>query len=111
MARIKRAVTVLKRARARIEKGWCRSVFAKDSLGRRVDPASETACRWCAVGAMKADSKIASNDVICKAIKSAYHALPPTSCAVEAFNDNQKSKHAVLALFDRAIEFAKQQGW
>jgi len=46
-------VSILKEAKALIEKGWCSGWFATNKAGRRVDPSDRTAVNFCALGALE----------------------------------------------------------
>lgn len=43
---------LLARAAELVDRGWCRNALAEDQAGRPVEPWSETACRWSALGAL-----------------------------------------------------------
>jgi len=45
---------LLARAAELIDRGWCRNALAEDRRGRQVEPWSESACRWSALGALLA---------------------------------------------------------
>lgn len=100
-------LTVLRRARALIVKGWTRGTFARDKSGREVGLYDKGACRFCADGAlMRAAGETTHASIFAGTVYArAFHALagcmtglPPT------FNDRQNSKKPVLAAFDAAIK-------
>jgi len=93
-------VDKLEAGRARVERGWCKSVDAKDESGASVPPESVFACSWCARGATFLDPEVR---------RALDHQMPRTYKNLTVFNDAQKSVVPILALFDRAIAWARIQ--
>lgn len=98
-----KTVTILKRARAKIVKGWCQGHSAIDSRGNLCLAETSAAVSWCAVGAIFAVSKNdwkyeeAARDVLEKA-------LGKGQSEIANWNDEPKrTKKQVLALYDKAI--------
>jgi hypothetical protein len=97
---------VLKKAKEKIEQGWCQHVIAKDREGTKVPADSPEAIQWCSVGAIA--SIYAKQDVfitftpeynlILKVLKTE---------SLAEWNDRPKRTiEEVLAAFDKAIELA-----
>lgn len=92
---------VLRKARKLIEVGWTRYTFHR-RIGKR-----DCYCPWGAVhkasGGLYYESTYNTKpmDVLREACGGVY---------IPAFNDAQKSKLPVLAMFDRAIAKAAQEG-
>jgi hypothetical protein len=97
---------LLIRARGFLERGWCRSAYARNFLGWKVGPKSWWACQWCALGAL-----CAAGMPLCKshpAVDQSHPAVNRLSAAIGGdyigwFNDHQDTVEPVLAAFDRAI--------
>jgi hypothetical protein len=91
---------LLIRARAFIERGWCRET-AQDANGDLVQARSERAVRWCAVGALMAagvdNHGFWDHPATLRLIAAIGGAKIPD------FNDAQATAGPVLAAFDRAI--------
>ena len=93
---------VLMRARELIawEENWCQGVAARDKNGREVEPMSELANSWCAVGAIRkvcVDRGVAPYDIVAALKKELGYGY-----TLPGFNDSH-SHDEVLAVFDRAI--------
>jgi hypothetical protein len=90
---------LLARARAFLERGWCRYTLARDALGLPVDSRSMDAVSWCAIGAL---------DAVGADRSSRFSALLRLQGAIGSkdivrFNDAQETVETILAAFDRAI--------
>ena len=106
-----KTVQVLQQARQRLQRGWCRKVFAETAAGYRVPPYDQDACRWCLSGAVKAAAGDGSppfcvaeaEDELRRTIESSY---PDHPCweYIPNFNDEQDSVEPVLAVVDKTIE-------
>lgn len=102
---------ILRRAKARIAdpEHWCRWEFALDHLGIDVESTSDTACAWCALGALAAENGVAINiatyqpgERFIEAASMALHNEPMAKV-------NDTMTHAdVMAVYDRAIELAEK---
>ena len=46
-------VAVLRQAMELLDRGWCRGTFARNGAGSDVDPLSEAALTFCAIGAVR----------------------------------------------------------
>jgi hypothetical protein len=96
-------VEVLKRAKERIERGWCRGQFAVNAHNEPVSELSQEACRWCTSGAFYAvcndmDERNMARDVFRKVIDDEN---------ITRWNDSPgRTKREVLAAFDKAIALA-----
>jgi hypothetical protein len=95
------ATALLIRARALIERGWCRRVFARNLLGFQVSSYSRWATSWCASGALDAAALVASDMDRRRARCRLLNAIGGET--IGDFNDRQKNVEPVLAAFDRAI--------
>src|SRR4051812_47842004 len=94
---------VLKRARAKIEKpeSWCQRAYARDRFGQIIHVQSASACKWCALGAVKALRPLfnrAEKERLVEAVKAmGFHGGVPDL--------NDETDHpTVLRMFDLAIE-------
>ncbi|MEM7223746.1 MAG: hypothetical protein AAF495_12245 [Pseudomonadota bacterium] len=87
---------------------WCRCALAQDEAERGVNPSDATARKWCAVGALEHCSPTvglykAAYDLLLKAAGSLYHRR------LDFVND-ELGHEAVLEVYNRAIELARQEG-
>ena len=82
------------------EAHWCQGAGARDRQGRRVDPDSDQAVQFCAVGAItrKRSGSWNAYEYLRKAAKG----------PVSLINDHQ-GHAAVLELYDQAIALAKEE--
>jgi len=100
-----KTVDAFKKARAMIQRGWCKKSAAVDSLGHMVDERSSKACAWCIGGALSASSG---------GMQGVFAAFRRHNNidSIIGFNDDPSRIHSeVIAAFDRAIaaEEAKQR--
>jgi hypothetical protein len=98
-------VQIVERARALIadEHHWCRRHFAEGSNGFPVSPTSDSAIKWCGLGAAIAAAYQLTNDADA-AYRIGYHVLRPEYGSATLIHVNDKRGHAaVLALFDEVI--------
>ena len=96
---------VLVEARALVEKGWVQGASAVDENGNKVKPSAQSACRWCATGAVSAISDIHYSRAI-HALANFIESkrLNGSSSIVLGFNDKLgQTQDAVLEVFDKAI--------
>lgn len=100
----------LKHARALIENGWCKNNYAEDANGKKVEPFSESAVRFCAYGAIeRAAHSLCYPDleievsVRKEAHKRLKSVIPFPYSSIPGFNDNQSDVQPVLFVFDKAI--------
>lgn len=115
-------VEILKAARGRLSDPdhWYQGEYACDEDGAYIAANSERACKWCAAGAVLAelDRDIAVGEPeVADALEPLVGAIsgqPPADDMVQeiaSFNDDPDRTHAeILALYDRAIELAQQDG-
>lgn len=96
---------LLRKAKARIRRGWCQLADARDKDGVWTWPTRPTARAWCAYGALiqaypaDADSENAAFNLMCRAIRTR---------SITRWNDKKgRTKTQVLAAFDRAILLAQ----
>lgn len=98
---MKSTVETLRNAKARIEKGWCRGVLARNSKGEETTPNGPDAVRWCAFGAIgTTDEALGAADRALIMAHGNYY--------VAEWNDEpEREVEDVLRLFDRAIALAE----
>lgn len=102
------ALQVLEGARERLSDRarWARGAIARRASGWPCQARSDVAASWCAFGAIAAtgddpDAQLEAERLLSRALPSGQHSVPD-------FNDSVD--HAgLLAAFDRAIAFAKQE--
>ncbi len=96
-------------AKALIDKPekWCKSAFARTSLGVATHALYDDATRFCLVGAlMKADIPCTSHYLEARAFLTEAGGK-----SVMCLNDAPTTTHRmIMALFNRAIKRAKEQG-
>src|SRR5580704_12741136 len=97
------ATELLIKARALVERGWCRNKLAVDANGAEVDVASEKAVAWDAIGAIRLLEVSMGYQPAQHALRRLTSAVGPIWKWVGAFNDTQETVEPVLAAFDRAI--------
>ena len=111
---------VLRAAKERISdpKSWCRGAFAKAEDRRHVAPTSDRACRWCAIGAMQAETAVLTQRVQAgRLLDQAMSDLVSRDFVlVTGVNDGigqptklprRESHRLVLRIYDRAIQLAE----
>lgn len=95
-------IEILQRAKARIERGWCKQILAKDQDGANVEAKSLEACTWCLEGALEAEGVEAYNETI--PLNIFLRNLLGTDRSLYQWNDDpRRTKQEVLALLDRGI--------
>jgi hypothetical protein len=97
---------LLRRAARLVAGGWCRQSLAEDRRGRRVEPWSESACRWSPLGAL-ARLWFERGGGGLDAFETAYTSLAlATGGRLEEWNAAPwRTKWHVLRAFARAQEF------
>lgn len=109
----RQAAGVLREARALIAEPerWCKNELALDSSGHPTWPSSDTACRFCVMGAF---FRVADQANICHSEQVEIERFLVGSVhernfwTVAALNDDDDTEHAdVLALYDAAIARAE----
>ena len=104
---------VLEEAKAYIERGWCRHVFARDVHGVHVHVDSPLAASWCAQGAVIRacqDNSPGPGGTIGPSFANLMCRLEDThgGCIAE-FNDSfWTTKRRVCRLFDRTIKLCRE---
>jgi hypothetical protein len=99
-------VQIVERARALIadEHHWCRRHFAEGSNGFPVSPTSDSAIKWCGLGAAIAAAYQLTNDADAAYRVGLFQALGPHYGSATLIQVNDKRGHAaVLALLDEVI--------
>jgi hypothetical protein len=95
------ALSVLRKARRRLEKGWCKGSYAVDQNGLQVPSTSRRAVKWCMLGAIDYDPY--SNQAALKHLAE----CSPMSWLIATYNDApRRTKRQVLAVVDCAIKKA-----
>ncbi len=98
----KTTLEVLKAGLERIKRGWCKNTFARNARGLPVHSMDETACQWCAIGALPASGRYLAVESLFAANKG----LPPAS-----LNDLPDTTQAdIIALYERAIAAEEAKG-
>ncbi len=99
-------LALLRAARQRIAdpKHWTQGAFARDAKGRSVEPRSDAAVCWCALGALDAVSPSFDSET-----KWAAHLY--LGVDILAVNDSNAGTHGkVLAYYDRIIAQMESAG-
>ena len=100
-------IDALVRARELVERGWCQGWFARDADGVEVSFASQSACRFCAIGAIRRVADIPDGN---NGIGLLFRAGGLTALDLAAWNDAPERTQAdVLALYDAAIALARAE--
>lgn len=100
-----KTVTVLKKSRALLDKGWTQGWFAKDENGCHVDYGAHNATYFCIAGAVYRTVGVATAPGSSDAM-DALTAVAPAQYkfSLSQYNDApRRTKAQVLGLFDRAI--------
>lgn len=105
-------IEILKRARSLLEeKGWTQEVEARDSLGRKVNPTSDSAVCFCTIGAIRR----AAFELTGSAQIDAYGAPPTavirqvTAGPIVGCNDDPVTDVGhILMMFDFAVLIAEE---
>lgn len=95
---------ILRAAKAKIEKpeNWCQHNYAQTKQGRPIGANEANACRWCAIGALRAVGGSGGRAIDFLAM-AAHEAGAPTIWIL-----NDTADHAaVLAAYIRAIALAE----
>lgn len=100
--------TVLKKALKALEtKGWTKHTFARDSRGLSVDPRAQSACKFCAWGALRVitESVLVLNQCLQYLDGSNKH-----HCIV-TFNDAKTTRFTqIKQAYTKAIKLAQAEG-
>jgi hypothetical protein len=95
---------VLLAAKDKIMQGWCKGAFAKDLIGNTVNPESDKATRWCAVGAMMA---VANDDnlLVFGTLTNLFREYIGGHISLPDWQDQpERTQEDVLQLFDLVIQ-------
>lgn len=104
MATVKEQL-VAARALIADEKRWTQREFARDETGIPVDPVDDSACAWCALGALSRVLNCSPLGEDWSRVETLASVVTEDGLVVEV---NDTDGHAaVLAMFDRAIEAAE----
>ena len=116
-------IEMLRQARDLVARGWCQRVPARREDDVQVIVTDDSACRWCATGALMAvmwrevttwSSMHECYDLLCGAIEASGYKLWSTSSnltqsqldgnRVQRFNDTMgRTQEEVVAVFEEAI--------
>lgn len=99
-------IAVIQRAHDLIAKrgGWTKGLYARDAKQQNVAITNETACAFCADGALQRgiyDITGNFNGSIYRAARTAIYETIPDG--LTTLNDNQKTKRPVLNLFKKTL--------
>jgi hypothetical protein len=95
---------LLIRARAFIERGWCRFMGAQDAAGNICDARNDQAVRWCVLGALvAAGMPYTQSDRSLLPHPAILRLAATIGEPIAAFNNRQETVEPVLAAFDAAI--------
>ena len=99
------------KARAKIEKGWCQGVAARDINGESVHATSSDAVQFCILGALGS----VRGRISVEGTSWLYHAIHNGApklggFTISAYNDAPwRTQEEVLAIFDKAIALAEEE--
>lgn len=111
----KEEIAVLRKVKKLVQKGWCRTSYAKDKNGKEIDHLDKKACSWCAAGAInRACVNLKSDRVAWSNVNAELIKLLPLDewedhLTITKWNDIQPSKIAVLKMFDKVIASFKEK--
>lgn len=90
------------------ETRWTRGAYARTKGGNTIGPNERAACSFCSIGAIRrvCDAELVLHASVAFLQKAVQEQTPDPSIA--AFNDTRRYDE-VLAVWDRAIEMAKEQ--
>ena len=94
---------------------WCQFAEARNADGREVQFDYKSACQWCAFGATDFAGRGHADETALRAMRALRDASDPwfdtfpEGVSPEAVNDNC-GHAAVMEMFDRAIQIAKEAG-
>lgn len=100
--------TLLIRARALIERGWCRGANARDAKGSAIESQSKDATAWCAAGALFAAGLVPDDECWHHPVVRHFQAAIGGNRNIQGFNDDQETVEPILAAFDRAIKRSRR---
>lgn len=102
-------LTLLKRAKKRIEKGWCQREYAVGAAGVPCGPRNPAAVSWCAVGALEACTQDWLAIDTCRELLE-ESLLKGATQYLQIFNDRPGiTKEDVINLYNRAIKKADER--
>lgn len=107
-------VTLLKRARKLINKGWCQRASARDAFGRPRDAKAKDAASYCILGALCAAdfNSGGSSDAHKTSLNGLFRIIDRKNeglYGLSGYNDTTgRTKQEILSLFDQAIEEANE---
>ncbi len=93
-------VAILKKARAKIEKGWCQDYLATTDKGTPVSEKSRRAAKWCVLGAVGAVTKSSREAFRCQQLLREVAGVDFLSTWNNAPGRTQEQ---VIRLYDKAI--------
>lgn len=99
-------ITLLKQARAIVEKGWARGALAMDAQGRTVGVKSPEACSFCLSGALIRAGATYHGTLTEDGVRifDKLQAFTPERLYIHHWNDMPgRAKEEVLALIDKAV--------
>ena len=84
------------------QKGWCQWVYARNQVGKKVDPHHKSACRFCLLGAL--DKIYDCTSIAMREAKQALylHAIPHNMGLAEWNDAPGRTKEEVIAALKAA---------
>jgi hypothetical protein len=117
-----KASDILLAAKQRVERGWCKGQYARDSSGFPCVSNSAEASRWCAAGAIRVVSPLTpfvqddsspaheAYNQLARAVGVLSGSRTPVNGVFKWNDDPNTTKEQVLEAFDQAIKQAIAEG-
>jgi hypothetical protein len=106
-------IELLEAALARIERGWCQDLSAKDEDGQNPCDTHKPAVSFCAIGAIcyaERNSDIGRIDAAMRYLLRGINPVNPRGFAIPTWNDYRyRTKDDVVRAYRRAIKIAKTE--
>lgn len=96
---------ILSKARFFVQKGWTKGAFARDEHDVSVSPISDSACRWCLLGALRTVVGEGESNFKARLLLRGVTGYDDLGC----FNDDCHSVDKVISALDRAICLSKSK--
>lgn len=106
---------ILRNAKILVEKGWCQTTMARDSMGNGVGLMSTLACKFCLGGAIRRASNDSSSlyqparSVVARVIQAVTNDKDRDNVNLSTWNDTKGRTQAdVLEVLSLSIEMAER---